>query len=308
MSMHFRAIAQQAAANGEIDAEEVLQLRRAAWPDGVIDPDEADAILTINDLVLNKGPEWTDFLIEAVCEYMLRTDEPRGYVSPAKSAWLIAALDRDGQLDSMTELELLVRVMEKALGTPDELKAYALKQIERAVVFGTGPTRDGGALHAGSITETECQLLRRIIFASGGDGPARVSKAEAEMLFRVKDASLGAVNAPEWERLFVQGVGNAVQGWQAAQGLTRERAAELEAFMNDHTSRVGSFLTRMARFERPRAAAAARDTFGEAQADGAVSPAEQGWLDGLIGADGETDPLERALLVFLSENACKGED
>ena len=99
MSMHFRAIAQQAAANGEIDAEEVLQLRRAAWPDGVIDPEEADAILTINDLVLNKGPEWTDFLIEAVCEYMLRTDEPRGYVSPAKSAWLIAALDRDGQLD-----------------------------------------------------------------------------------------------------------------------------------------------------------------------------------------------------------------
>jgi hypothetical protein len=301
MSMHFRAIAQQAAANGEIDADEVLQLRRAAWPDGVIDAEEADAVLTINDLVVNKGPEWTDFLTEAVCEYMLRSDEPRGYVSPAKAAWLMAALDRDGQLDSMTELELLVRIIEKALGTPDELKSYGLRQIERAVVFGTGPTRDGGALHAGSITEAECKLLRRMIFASGGDGPARVSKAEAEMLFRIKDATLGAINAPEWERLFVQGVGNAVQGWQAAQGLTRERAAELETFMNDHTSRVGSFLARMARFERPRATSPQRDVAAQAQADGAITQPEQSWLDALVGADGEIDPLERALLTFLSD-------
>ncbi len=303
MSMHFRAIAQQAAANGEIDAEEVLQLRRAAWPDGVIDAAEADAILTINDLVSNKGPEWTDFLTEAVCEYMLRADEPRGYVSPAKAAWLIAALDRDGQLDSMTELELLVRIIEKALGTPEELKAYALKQIERAVVFGTGPTRDGGALHAGSITEAECKVLRRMIFASGGDGPARASQAEAEMLFRIKDATLGANNAPEWERLFVQGVGNYVQGWQAAQGLTLERAAQLETFMNDHTSRVGSFLARMARFDRPRAQAAERDVFAEARADQAVTRSEQDWLDTRIGADGEVDALERALLAFLAEGA-----
>jgi hypothetical protein len=232
---------------------------------------------------------------------MLRADEPRGYVTPAKAAWLIAALDRDGQLDSMTELELLVRVIEKALGTPEELKAYGLRQIERAVVFGSGPTRDGGALHAGSITEAECKLLRRMIFASGGDGPARVSKAEAEMLFRIKDASLGAINAPEWERLFVQGVGNAVEGWQGTQSLTRERAAELEAFMNDSTSRVGSFLGRMARFERPRAPTAQRDVFAEALADGAVTQTEQDWLDGLVGADGEVDPLERALLSFLND-------
>ena len=149
MSMHFRTIAQHAAAHGEIDAQEVLTLRRAAWPDGVIDAEEVDAILTINDLVLKKSPEWADFLIEAVSEYLLRTDEPRGYVTLAKATWLIAALDRDGQLDSMTELELIVRIIEKALGTPGTLKAYALKQIERAVVMGSGPTRDGGALQIG---------------------------------------------------------------------------------------------------------------------------------------------------------------
>jgi hypothetical protein len=299
--MHFRTIAQHAAANGEIDADEVLTLRRAAWPDGVIDAEEADAILTINDLVLNKSREWADFLIEALSEYLLRTDEPRGYVTPVKAAWLIAALDRDGQLDSMTELELIVRIIEKALGTPDTLKAYAQTQIERAVVFGSGPTRDGGALHAGSITESECKLLRRMIFASGGDGPGRVSTAEAEMLFRIKDATLGAINAPEWERLFVQGVGNAIQGWQAAKGLSLDRAAELEAFMDDSISRVGSFLGRMARFGGANAAHSARDIDAETRADAAVTGVEQQWLDRMIGADGEIDPAEQALLAFLSE-------
>ena len=301
MTINFPEMAKQAAADGAISADEVLALRRAAWPDGVINAEEADAMLTINDRVSSKSPDWADFLIEAVSEYMLRVDEPHGYVTPAKAAWLIAALDRDGRLDSMTELELLARVIEKALGTPEDLKAYALKQIEQAVVFGSGPTRDGGALHAGSITESECRLLRRMIFASGGDGPGRVSTAEAEMLFRIKDATLGAINAPEWERLFVQGVANAIQGWQAAKGLSLDRAAELEAFMDDSTSRVSSFLGRMARFGGVKAAYSARDIDAETRADAAVTGAEQQWLDRMIGADGEIDPAEQALLAFLSE-------
>jgi hypothetical protein len=68
-----------------------------------------------------------------------------------------------------------------------------------------------------------------VIFASGGDRPAAVSQREAEMLFRLKDATLGADNAAEWQRLFVQGVGNYLQGWQGAKGLTREFVDELLA-------------------------------------------------------------------------------
>src|SRR5690606_30862055 len=93
-----------------------------------------------------------------------------------------------------------------------------------------------------------CKVLRRAIFAAGGDRPAAVSRDEAEMLFRLKDATLGADNTPAWKQLFVQGVGNYLQGYVSLSAqLTRERAAELEAFMNDADSSVGRFFGRMAK-------------------------------------------------------------
>ncbi|WP_421836378.1 hypothetical protein [Novosphingobium sp.] len=315
MTINFPELARQAAADGVITADEVLALRRAAWPDGRIDQTEAEAILAINDVVSAKSPEWVDFLVEAVGEYVLNGTEPRGYVADATADWLIARLDHDGRLDSAAELELLVRVLEKALGTPDHLKDYALAQIERAVLTGEGPTRDasilgGGTLSADSITEAECKLLRRVIFASGGDRPAAVSQREAEMLFRIKDATLGADNTPEWQRLFVQGVGNYLQGWTGGRAITRDRAAELEGFMNDRSSSFGSFFSRMSRVgakdlrsaaQELLANAPARDFAGEAGAEAALTSPEQSWLDGRIGADGRTDPLEAALLAFLAE-------
>jgi len=42
MSINFPELARQAAADGMITADEVLALRRAAWPDGVIGTEEAD--------------------------------------------------------------------------------------------------------------------------------------------------------------------------------------------------------------------------------------------------------------------------
>lgn len=312
MTINFPELARQAAADGAITAEEVLALRRAAWPDGRIDQTEAEAILAINDVVAEKSAAWTDFLVEAVGEFVLNGAEPKGYVADETADWLIARLDQDGRLDSVAELELLVRVLEKALGTPDRLKGYALAQIERAVLTGEGPTRDGGTLSAGSITEAECKLLRRVIFASGGDRPSAVSQREAEMLFRLKDASLGAPNAAEWQRLFVQGVGNYLQGWTGGRPLSRDRAAQLESFMNDHSHGLGSFFGRMSQVGARDLASAARDVLGgskpvardyagEADSEAALTSPEKAWLDGRIEADGRTDPLEEALLAFLAE-------
>jgi len=252
MTINFPELARQAAADGVITAEEVLGLRRAAWPDGQIDQTEAEAILAINEVIAAKSPEWIDFLVEAVGEHVLNGTEPKGYVTDATADWLIARLDRDGRLDSAAELELLVHVLEKALGTPDRLKTYALEQIERAVLTGEGPTRDASTLgsdtlSAASITEAECRLLRRVIFASGGDRPAAVSQVEAEMLFRIKDATLEAPNAAEWQRLFVQGVGNYLQGWTGGHAISRDRAAQLEGFMNDTAGGLGGFFSRMSR-------------------------------------------------------------
>lgn len=306
MTMHFAQIAHQAAADRAITAEEILALRRAGWADGTMSPDEAEAVFALNDALPEPTVEWSDFFVEAIGEFVVNGTDPRGYVSEDNAGWLIARIDRDGTLQGLTELELLVRVLERATNAPERLKAYVLEQVERAVLTGSGPTRRGGELNPGHVNAAEALILRRVLFAPAGDGPAAVSCAEAELLFRLKDATLAAANALEWKQMFVQGVANYLQGVASRSAqISRERAAELEAFVADDRSSVTGFLGRMAR-GAPNAFGvvfgrkpAERDRFAELHAAETVTADEQQWLDAHVNADGQIDAYEQALIAFL---------
>ena len=309
MSMEFGPLAVAAASDGTISAEEILELRRTGWADGAITPDEAEALFAANDACAAPSPEWCDFFIEALSTFIVQTVPPAGYIDDEMGDELIARIDCDGKLGTLAELELLVRVLEIANNAPDRLKAYALGQIEEAVLSGEGPTRHGD-LTAKGINETECTLLRRLIFAPAGDRPAAVSKAEAEMLFRLKDAALYDVNAPEWEKLFVQGVANYLFGFGGHEPLSRARAAELEHFMSQECAGIGGFLGRMFT-SKPDVDGAfgslldigqhAPDSDGTAEDAAELTPEESSWLTDMLEADEELDPLEKALLAWVAE-------
>ena len=292
-----------------ITADDTLAMRRLVWPDGKIDPGEAEAIFDLNTAVQGSSREWVDFFVEAISVYIVHQQAPEGYVDDAKANWLMAKIDSDGRVDSLGELELLVKILEDATNVPEQLKSYALKQIETVVLTGTGPTRDGGSLDAGSINASEVKLLRRMLFAQASDGPGSISRAEAEMLFRIKDATLGANNAPEWKTLFVQAVGNHLMAHNDYHPITRERAAQLDAFMNDTHVSIGGFFKRMMTSGGPaegvrdiRAELAAPPDYDAAvAADNAVTPVENSWLQSEIDADKQHDPLEEALLAFISD-------
>lgn len=305
MSMYFRDLAAQAAADGTISSEEILILRRAGWSDGKIDADEAEAIFAVNHRIREPTPAWTDFFVEALGEFIVNGAEPAGHVDEARAGWLMAHIDRDGALESMAELELLVKLFERAVSVPDRLRAYGIAQIERAVLTGEGPTRHGGP-GKGAITGTEARLLRRLIFAPAGDRPAGVSRAEAELLFRLKDASLGAASDAEWKRLFVQGVGYYLMAYTSYEPLSRERAAELEEFITRPGGGLGGFFARMARLDLQSGFTGVfgRKPARERQA-GAVRAREIGTgqdasRDGRIDAGHAIDEYEQALMDFLA--------
>lgn len=311
MSVQFSQLAAQVAADGVLSAEEILDLRRLGWGDGEIHRGEAEAIFAINNALSEASPEWVDFFVEAIGEFVLNSTEPRGMCDEEEADWLIAAIDHDGKLESMAELEALVRVIERAQNVPEKLKRYTLGQIEKAVLEGTGPTRCGGELSDTHITSAECQMVRRVVFASGGHGPAAVSRHDAEMLFRLKDATLGHGNAAEWADLFVDGVANYLRGFTLTNAqLSHDRQKELEAFIADNTASVGRFFGRMAR-EVPQVRNHMGKVFGrkptsgsfvELEANGAeVTENEERWLSSMIEADGDVDALERALLDRIAE-------
>jgi hypothetical protein len=310
MTMYFRDLADKAAVDGEVSIEEALGLRASAWASGHIDEVEIGALFDLNDHLKLRSPEWVDFFVEAISDYLVGNGIPKGYVRQDDAEAVIKRIEIDGRVDSMAELLLLEKLFNKATVVPDVLKAFALMQIEAAVLTGEGPTRNGGSIAIGGINAEECRLLRAFVFASGGDRPAAVSKAEAELLFRIKAASAGHDNAPEWKQLFVQGVGNYLQGFSGHEPLSAERAGELEAFMNDTAVNVGRFFKRITETNPVEVEQAAKAELAEngdylefdekAAADAEVTSEEQSFLDKQLNADGQLDELEKALLEFIS--------
>jgi hypothetical protein len=241
--------------NGNALSADVLrQLRREVWASGSVTPAEAKRLFDMNRTV-EPSKDWTDFFVEALSEYMLSQSDPRGYVTEDEATWLLRHIGRGDKTPTSAELELIAKLLEHAEYAPASLRRFALGAIEQAVM-----ARDNG------VDDGEVALIRRLVFAPAGDGPAKVSKAEAEMLFRLKDASFGKDNSSEWKKLFVQGVANHLMAHQ-------------------------SFT--MGRLE------------SEAAADAEVASDESNWLQRLYDQNRERDDYEQALLDFLAEDGIR---
>lgn len=309
MTTHFGAIAQKVSASGTIEEADILALRRAGWRDATITQDEAQTIFAINRALVEPPPAWCAFFTEAIAHYLVETIEPRGYLDEANARWLVDAIELDQALCPETELAVVVRVFETAQSTPESLRVWALERLERAIRDGTGLARRGPQVEKGTITREDTAILRRILFASGSERPAGVSRREAELLYRLKDATLGAANAPEWKALFVQGVANYLQGFTRHTPVSPARAAELDRYMNDHATSVAGFLGKTARaMLHPNRAGkvfgrkpARPDVNALVEAATEVTGEEQIWLDERIEANGAVDDYDQALLRFLAE-------
>lgn len=197
--MQFTDIARQAADASEVPLEEIFALRDTGWAGGVTSRAEAEALFALDAALDERSPAWCGYFAEAIGEYVVNGGEPCGHVSEDTAAWLLARLEWNGPLSSRAGFELLVRVLERAQAAPRALRTYALAQIERGVLTGTGPTRHAGE-PAQCVTGPEARLLRRVLFSDS------VSGAEVERLFRLKDAVRGARNAAGWKPVFVEAV------------------------------------------------------------------------------------------------------
>jgi hypothetical protein len=148
-------------------------------------------------------------------------------------------------VDSLTELELLVHVLERAKSSPGRLSAYALEQVAHAVVDGKGPLMLGGTLVPGLVAKAEVDLLRRILYAYGGDGNIAITRTEAEVLFRINEQTSAAGNDPSWNELFVKALANFVMCSAGYEAPTREAALRRDSFFEQAEPGIGGFFSRM---------------------------------------------------------------
>lgn len=304
-------LARLSQAEGASDGD-VLMLRQLVWEDEIIAQPVLDALFTLNDRFDTQTSAWTDFFVEAVSHFMLNQQQPHGFIDEGGAEWLRRRVGAKGGPMTATELALIVSLIEDAENVPDSLKVYAMDAVEQTIVSGEGPTRDGDSPHPGSVEKIEADVLRRLIFAGGGEGAAIVGSQEADMLFRIKNATLDGDNHPAWLQLFVQGIGNHLLAHSDYRPLSREEAIWLNAEMNRSTPSVSGFFRRMLPDNR-RGYGTLVESFksifpgrpdpvegaGPVEVSSALSFDEAGWLKTQIAADGEIDIYEKALLTFV---------
>ena len=103
----------------------------------------------------------------------------------------------------------------------------------------------GGELVPGVVGEAEVDLLRRILYAFGGDGNIAITRVEAEVLFAINDATAGADNDPSWNDLFVKAIANFVMCASGYEAPTREEALRRDSFFDRADADIGGFFGRM---------------------------------------------------------------
>ncbi len=230
-------------ARGEITAADVLKLRHSVFWKGVVTPDDAEMVFALNDrLENNADPSWQPFFVEALTDYLVFQAEPRGYISDANADWLIARIGRSGQVETACELELLVKVLERAEFSPVKLVAFALEQVKWGVIRSQGYVGASHQNEPGVVDKAETELVRRILFAFGGDGNISITRQEAGVLFDINDATDEKKNDPAWADLFVKALANFLLATSGYQVPTRQEALHREAWLDEPTAGVGAFM------------------------------------------------------------------
>ncbi len=307
-AMAIKDLVTTIARSGRISGDDVLALRAGVFGDEKVWAHEAEAIFDLAQKNFPACEEWRAFFIEALTDYLVHQEEPAGYVSDENAIWLMEIIDRDGVTWSDTELELLVNVLEKAKSSPPELVAFAMRKVKESVMSGNGPTRKGMNLKPGSIGAAEVDLLRRILYAFSGDGAVAVSRAEAEALFDLNDATLNGNNDPAWQDLFVKAIANHLMAVSGYSVPSRQEALRREAWLAETDSSVSGFFGRMASgwrdvftaYEAP-----GRDLASEAAMNERITAAEAGWLKERILRNGRICENQKALLDFIRAESPK---
>jgi len=315
-------------AKGSIDAEDVLKLRREVYADGIIDPEEAKAVLELERGCESQEPEWIAFFVDELTYYFVSKAEPRGYVSDENARFLTEEVLRDGKITGPTELELLINIVESARKCPQDLVGFILDAVKESVLNPDAACY-GQDRKAGVIDPVDVEIVRRTIYGGGGGGRSSVTRREADLLWDLNKATLQAENAEGWRDLFVKAIAShlmfplgppevpdveevlARQEWLEQRPTygrfllsLRRSAGDLasrgvvEAY-SEAWSEVDPFGTRRKREEAERE----EERLSEAMARESIDQSEAEWLIARASEDDVLDPNELALLAFIKKES-----
>jgi hypothetical protein len=289
---------------GALTEGHVSDFRRIFFEDGKITINEADSLFEINNLK-NKPDGWNTLFIEAITAFLVYQTMPEGYINQANAAWLMTRISADGVVETQTELELLLKVMKIAKNVTPELERFALDQVKYAVLHGSGYLGRGRELQQGVIGEADVETIRRVVYACSSEGGISISRAEAEAICDLNDATEGAENHESWQKLFVGAIANHLMMLAAWDEPDLQEALRREKWLEEPVRGIfipsfSGLLKRGLSIFAPEEEItySHMDAAATASAD-RVTEREASWLVERFNRDGILNTNEKALLKFL---------
>jgi hypothetical protein len=190
-----------------VAAAELIQERRKRDADLEISRGEAEALLTLDRLQPDHSATWRTFVADAIADHIV-TAEPAGVLTEEKIEWLIARVAPEGRAESAAAFETILCALERASEACPALSAFAIKQLQNAIISGEGPLVDEHSHFSRTVDAGDAAQLYRILVAAGGGEGHPVTRMEADALFDLHDATARSQNDTTFNDLFVHAITN----------------------------------------------------------------------------------------------------
>ena len=292
-------------------------LRRSIFEKGAATRSDLAGLIALGPQA-GDDPEFIALVSDVAREVMIEDVDPRGYLTEDDADWLTAHLGDGGGLTCRAEFEVLRSVLTHAVSAPRSLSAFAMREIERAILTGRRGAFGGVEHEAGVVTAEDVEALRAICFAPTAGAPMHVDRAAAETLFDIAHATVTARNDPGFADFFAKAVGNYLLGAAFVAIATREQALAEEREI-DQRSGFGAFLTALVGgLSAPNAAdgrktvdelteeryhAENAETEARLAAASKIDAGEAKWVLAHLTRGGDLTDAEKRLIAFLRDES-----
>ncbi|MBY2934636.1 hypothetical protein [Rhizobium leguminosarum] len=181
-----------------LTAEDIVLLRKHAFPEGIRTSDDVVAMLALNNSCPEKCAAWNAFFVEQLAGFIVHYTYPQGSLDEINVAWIMRMFTTDGVVNSALELELILHVMEISADVPVELRALTLDQLRLAITDNIGGYKLSRAIDRRGITRQDIDYAMRIFRSVAEGGVIPVSSVEYGVLQQIEQATLRGANHPHW--------------------------------------------------------------------------------------------------------------
>jgi hypothetical protein len=113
---------------------------------------------------------------------------------------------QSGQVEDPTELRLMLNLMFRSNGSSERFRAFVLAAVQHSVLHSEHALFGHQDRRAGAIDRADVEVIRRLVYGTGGQSGLAISRAEAEFLLALDRATAGADNDRAWRELFVKAI------------------------------------------------------------------------------------------------------